>query len=104
CLPTQMGTDIFPDLFATRFAWSPLHRIRMQQLDRDHYQVQAGAKRIELKGVPAALAENLFNRDEFSLSEVADWVPDLDFEGDIEPLITRLVSEGILHVQPIDRP
>jgi ribosomal protein L16 Arg81 hydroxylase len=98
-LPAQMGTDIFPNLFMTRFAWSPLHRIRVKQIGEEHYQVQVRAKKIDLKGIPANLVENLFNQDEFSLSDIADWAPDLDFDGDIAPLLTRLVIEGILQVK-----
>ena len=97
-LPAQMGNDIFPDLFMTQFAWSPLHRIRGKQISEEHYQVQIGAKQIDLKGIPATLVENLFNRDEFSLLDIADWAPDLDLEGDIAPLLKKLVLEGVLQV------
>lgn len=99
-LPTQMGTDIFPDLFMTRFAWSPLHRIRVKQLGEEDYQLQVGAKQINLKGIPATLVENLLSQDEFSLSDIADWAPDLDLEADITPLLTNLVIEGVLQVKP----
>jgi ribosomal protein L16 Arg81 hydroxylase len=98
-LPTQMGIHMFPNGFMTQFAWSPLHRIRVKQIDREHYHVQVGSKQIDLKGVPVNLVENLFDRDEFSLFDIADWAPDLDFDGDIAPLITRLVTEGILQVK-----
>ncbi|RCJ21911.1 transcription factor jumonji jmjC domain-containing protein [Nostoc minutum NIES-26] len=98
-LPAQMGTDIFPDLFMTRFAWSPLHRIRVKQLGEEHYQVRVGSKQVDLKGVPEIFVENLFKQDEFSLLDIADWVPNLDLEGDIAPLITRLVTEGILQIR-----
>lgn len=43
--------------------------------------------------------ENLFNRAEFSLMDLADWAPDLDFDGDIAPLLTRFVMEGVLQVK-----
>jgi ribosomal protein L16 Arg81 hydroxylase len=99
-LPTQMGSDIFENGFMTRFAWTPLHRIRIKQISEEHYQVQVGSKKIDLKGVPTKLVENLFNQDEFSLIDIADWAPDLSFDGDIAPLITRLVTEGILQVTP----
>jgi len=98
-LPAQMGTNIFPNLFMTRFSWSPLHRIRIQQIDVGQYQVRVGSKQIDLKGIPEKLVENLFNCDEFSLFDIAEWSPDLDLEGDIIPLITRLVTEGILLVK-----
>ncbi len=99
CLPAQMGVDIFPNLLLTRFAWSPLHRIRVKQLSEMHYQIQIGSKQIDLKGIPATLVENLFERDEFKLLEIADWAPDLDLEVDIAPLLTHLVLEGVLQVE-----
>lgn len=83
----------------TRFTWSPLHRIRVKQIGEEHYQVQVGAKQLDLKGIPVNLAENLFNRDEFSLFDIADWAPDLNLEGDITPLMTRLITEGVLQVK-----
>lgn len=99
-LPAQMGTDIFPNILMTRFSWSPLHRIRVKQLGKNHYQVKVGAKQIDLKGISETLVENLFNRDEFSLLDIADWAPDLDLESDIAPLIKHLVLEGVLQVDP----
>ncbi|MBW4642639.1 MAG: cupin domain-containing protein [Goleter apudmare HA4340-LM2] len=98
-LPTQTGNDIFADIFTTRFTWSSLHRIRLKQLGEEHYQVQVGAKQVDLKGIPGSLIENLFNRDEFGLLDIADWAPELDLDIDIAPLITRLVTEGILLVK-----
>ncbi|MBD2492849.1 cupin domain-containing protein [Nostoc sp. FACHB-280] len=98
-LPAQMGTNIFPNLFTTQFIWSPLHRIRIKQIDDGQYQVRVGSKQIDLKGIPEKLVENLFNCDEFNLFDIADWSPDLDLEGDIIPLITNLVTEGILLVK-----
>ncbi|MBU7585940.1 MAG: cupin-like domain-containing protein [Nostoc sp. TH1S01] len=98
-LPAQMGMNVFPNLFTTQFIWSPLHRIRIKQIDDAQYQVRVGSKQIDLKGIPEKLVENLFNCDEFSLFDIADWSPDSDLEGDIIPLVTRLVTEGILLVK-----
>lgn len=98
-LPVQTGTDIFPDIFTTRFAWSTLHRIRVKELEKEHYQLQVGTKQVDLKGIPANLVENLLNQDEFSLFDIADWVPELDLDIDIVPLLTRFVTEGILLVK-----
>jgi ribosomal protein L16 Arg81 hydroxylase len=97
-LPAQMGTDIFPDLMITQFAWSPLHRIRLKQLSENHYQIQVGSKQIDLKGIPETLIENLCNRDEFSLLDIADWAPELDLEADLAPLLKNLIFEGVLQV------
>ena len=98
-LPAQMGSDIFPNLLMTRFVWSPLHRIRVKQLSEKHYQVQVGSKQIDLKGIPETLIENLFNQDEFSLFDIANWAPDLDLDADIAPLFKHLVLEGVLQVE-----
>jgi ribosomal protein L16 Arg81 hydroxylase len=98
-LPAQMGTDIFPDLLMTRFAWSPLHRVRVKQFNKQHYQIQIGSKQIDLKGIPERLIENLCDRDQFSLFDIADWAPDLDLELDIEPLLKQLIFAGALQVE-----
>lgn len=98
-LPSQLGVDIFPDGFLTRFCWSPLHRVQLKQIGEEHYQIQVGTKQIDLKGISEAFVESLFEQAEFSLFDVADWAPDLDFEGDVAPIITRLVEEGILQVK-----
>jgi Cupin superfamily protein len=97
-LPAQMGTDIFPNQLMTRFAWSPLHRIRVKQISECRYQIKIGAKQIDLKEIPETLVENLFNRDEFDLFDIIDWAPDLDLDADIAPLIEHLVLEGVLQV------
>jgi ribosomal protein L16 Arg81 hydroxylase len=97
-LPTQMGTDIFPDLMMTQFTWSPLHRIRIKQLAEQHYQIQVGSKQISLKGLPETLVENLFNQNQFSLFDIANWAPDLDLEEDLTPLLRKLILEGVLQV------
>jgi ribosomal protein L16 Arg81 hydroxylase len=98
-LPTQLGIGVFPDALLTRFSWSPWHRIWVRQIGEEHYQVQVGTKQIELKGISEIFVKNLFNHEEFGLFDVADWASDLDFDGDIAPLIARLVAEGILQVK-----
>lgn len=98
-LPTQLGLHIFPQAFLTRFSWSPLHQISMQKISEEHSRVQVGKKQIELQGISGAFIETLFNQAEFSLLDIADWAPDLDFDGAVAPLITRLVTEGILQVK-----
>lgn len=102
CLPGQMGNDLFPNGFITQFVWSPLHPISVKTIDKEHYQVQIGAKKIDLKGVPSALVDNLFSHAQFSLSDIADWAPQLDFEGDIAPVIARFVAEGVLQIKPVE--
>jgi ribosomal protein L16 Arg81 hydroxylase len=98
-LPSQMGTEFFPDGFMTRFMWSPLHRLQVNKIDPESYQVQMGTKQITLKGMPDELANQLFARSEFTMLEIADWVPDASFEGDIVPLLTPLVTAGVLQVK-----
>lgn len=98
-LPTQLGLHIFPQAFLTRFSWSPLHQISIQKMGEEHSQVQVGKKQIELRGISADFVETLFNQTEFSLLDMADWAPELDFDREIAPLMTRLVTEGILQVK-----
>jgi ribosomal protein L16 Arg81 hydroxylase len=98
-LPAQMGNEIFLDGLMTQFEWSPLHQLQAQEIDPETYQVQMGTKQITLKGVPTQLAEQIFARSTFTVMEMADWAPDLSFEGDVVPLLTRLVTEGVLQVK-----
>ncbi|WP_448574431.1 cupin domain-containing protein [Trichothermofontia sp.] len=97
-LPAQMGVDLFPQDFLTEFAWSPLHLRQIRSLGPEHYQIQVGSKQVDLKGIPAVLAENLAERDRFTLADLADWAPDLDFAADVVPLLSRLLTEGLLQV------
>jgi hypothetical protein len=97
-LPTQLGINLFPEEFSTQYTWSSLHRVDLQKLTEDHYQIKIGTKRIDLKAVPAGLLENMTSRGHFSLSELADWHPELDFELDVVPLITQLIQVGILQI------
>ncbi|MCU0566415.1 MAG: cupin domain-containing protein [Oculatellaceae cyanobacterium Prado106] len=97
-LPAQLGSDLFPDGFQTVYHWSTLHRLTLQLLGQEHYQLRIGTKQIDLKGIPAPLAEYLFNRDRFSLLDIADCSPDLDLEADLAPLLHRLITESVLYI------
>jgi ribosomal protein L16 Arg81 hydroxylase len=97
-LPTQLGSDLFPDGFQTVYRWSTLHRVTFRQLGEDYYQVKIGSKQIDLKGIPQSLAEYLLNQDKFSLLDLADCSPDLDLETDLAPLLHRLIIEGVLFI------
>ncbi len=99
-LPFQLGRDIFPDGLMTQFTWSSLHRLNVNEIAPQTYQVQMGTKQITFKGIPTELAQPIFARSSFTILEMADWVPEMNFEDDVVPLLTRLVTEGVLHVSP----
>jgi ribosomal protein L16 Arg81 hydroxylase len=98
-LPSQLGTNIFDDLTGTQFIWSPLHQVHVKQVSEAHYTLNVGSKQIDLKGVSAKLVDNFCSCDRFTLLDLAEWVPELELELDVIPLITRLVKEGVLHAK-----
>jgi hypothetical protein len=97
-LPFQLGFDLFEYGLESRFSRPAAQPVQIEVLDDDHYQITTGSKQVLIKGVSLELIENLFNRDRFSILEMADWAPDLDLEGDVVPLLTQLVTAGILFV------
>ncbi len=101
-LPLQVGDDLFAEGLMSRFAWSGLHRVRIKQLEPEHYQLLVGSKQIDLKGIPESFVDQLCAQEHFSIFDMAEWSPDLDIDADLVPLLTRLVKEGILHLKPSD--
>ncbi|UBF27199.1 cupin domain-containing protein [Kovacikia minuta CCNUW1] len=98
-LPAQLGVDIFDQGFETRFFRTKTQIVQIEPLEDEAYQITIGSKRIALKGVPLSLVENIFTQECFSILDLGEWAPDLDFEGDVVPLLTRLVMEGVLFVE-----
>jgi ribosomal protein L16 Arg81 hydroxylase len=98
-LPFQLGFDIFEHGLESCFSRSVEQPVRIDVLDDEQYQITTDSKQITLKNVPPQLIENIFNRDRFSILEMADWAPDLDLEADVLPLLTQLVTTGVLFVE-----
>lgn len=96
--PTQLGADIFANGMETRFVRPQFQSIRIEPLGSNHHQITIGTKQVTLKGLPDELIPKLFQADGFDLMELADWAPELDLEGEVVPLLTRLVMAGVLLV------
>ncbi|MEX0270971.1 cupin domain-containing protein [Leptolyngbyaceae cyanobacterium UHCC 1019] len=97
-LPAQLGIEIFHQGLETRFVRPPFLQMQLTQLGEQHHQIAIGTKQITLKGLPDLLLPKLLEPEGFSILEMADWAPDLDLEADVVPLLTRLVTEGVLLV------
>ena len=98
-LPTQLGFNIFDHGLEAEFVLLPAQRIEIAIFEENHYQVTVGSKQITIKGLSLNLLEKLFQQSSFSVLDMADWEPNLDLDADVVPLLTRLVTEGILFVK-----
>ncbi|NEQ84623.1 MAG: cupin, partial [Moorea sp. SIO2I5] len=98
-LPAQAGFNIFPNGVETRFSNPKFKRLKISQLpDHNGYKIIVSGKEIILGGVTESLVENLFTRETFTGSDVMTWLPGFDWEVDVVPLLTHLVTEGIIFV------
>uniref|UniRef100_A0A832M247 Transcription factor jumonji jmjC domain-containing protein n=1 Tax=Oscillatoriales cyanobacterium SpSt-402 TaxID=2282168 RepID=A0A832M247_9CYAN len=97
--PAQLGIDIFNNGLETRFVPPKFQRVQIDLFGETHHQITIGSKQITLKGLPDELVAKLFHPAGFSILDLADWAPDLDLDGDVVPLLTRLVTEGVLLVE-----
>ncbi|NMG19851.1 cupin domain-containing protein [Brasilonema bromeliae] len=98
-LPYQAGFHIFEQGTQTKFKSAKFQRTRITELpDSSGYKIVVAGKEVSLKGVPISLVENLFTGEIFTGEDVINWLPDYDWEIDIAPLLSRLVTEGIIFV------
>ncbi|WP_261205219.1 cupin domain-containing protein [Laspinema sp. D2d] len=96
--PYQLGSQIFDSGLDTRFILSPLHPVKIVSLGENQTQVIIADKQATIKGLDTHLVEKLFNSGGFSLLDLADWCPSLDVENEVVPLLTSLVTQGLLLV------
>lgn len=95
--PQQLGFNIFPQGIHTRFNRPDYQAVEIQEPEEEVYLIRANRKEIRLKGLPREALDRLFDTPKFTGVEVADWLPEFDWE-EIAPLLTRLVQEGLLLV------
>ncbi len=99
--PSQAGFNVFPDGTETRFRTPQLQRVQILEISVDsEYKILVSGQEVCLKGVPRTLVENLFSQEFFRGRDVITWLPDYDWELDIVPLLCRLVTEGVIFVDP----
>ena len=95
-LPQQAGYGVSDYDKNSRFRKPKYGSSRVRQLSDQHCQILLRNKRIDLDGVSPTALSDILERDSFTLSEVAECLPELDLEADIKPLLWRLVKEGVL--------
>ncbi|PZU94701.1 MAG: transcription factor jumonji jmjC domain-containing protein [Pseudanabaena sp.] len=103
-LPAQLGFNIFDQGLETEFILLKSQRIEIaiittEDSQEECYQVTVGSKQITITGLPLSVIKKLFQQSSFSILDMADWSPDLDLELEVIPLLTHLVTEGILLVK-----
>ncbi len=99
--PYQAGFNIFRDGIETRFRTPQFQRIQIQEISLDQeYKILVAGREVLLKGVSRTLVENLFSQKFFRGRDVMNWLPDYDWELDLVPLLSRLVTEGVIFVDP----
>jgi ribosomal protein L16 Arg81 hydroxylase len=97
--PYQTGWNIFAQGMRTQFSPIATAEPQIRCLSADTYQVEMNGKEITLCGVPAAFVQQLFSQPQFSAADIANWLPGFDWESEVVPVVTRLVTEGILLVK-----
>lgn len=101
-LPQQLGSKIFEQGLETKFICSQLHLVQILPIGEDQTRIIIGSKQATIKGLPPDLVKKLFRTEGFTLLELAEWSPLLDVETQVIPLLTRLVTQGILLVESSD--
>jgi len=97
--PYQAGFNIFPHGSETKFKNPKFQRVKISEIaDGSGYKIIVYGKEITLRGVPESFVRKLFSQYFFTGNDVVNWLPDFDWESDIVPLLSRLVTEGIIFV------
>lgn len=97
--PYQLGSNIFDRGLETRFICSNLHPVQILPRGENETKITIASKQANIKGIPADLTAKLFQPEGFSLLDLADLCPSLDVETEVIPVLTRLVTQGILLVE-----
>jgi ribosomal protein L16 Arg81 hydroxylase len=97
-LPFQLGFSLCDRGFETRYTVPQFPKLYLDKLSENSYNLTMGNKKIALKGVSEKFVQSLLYEKEFTLADLADWMPDADWDDEIYPLLSRLVREGIIFV------
>lgn len=94
-LPQQIGVNLFPYGLETRL-WRPktLHYY-FESLGENKSRARIGAKQIDIEGEHLTMVQWILSQTEFTILDLAEIAPDLDWDNVIEPLLTQLVMAGI---------
>lgn len=96
----QVGFDQFPDGIDTRFQRTKFQPIQVIELpESGGFRILTAGKEVLLSGVTPTLVEHLTQQESFTGRDVLDWLPGYDWEMDVMPLLSRLMTAGILFVK-----
>ncbi|MCL2931754.1 MAG: cupin domain-containing protein [Trichodesmium sp. MAG_R03] len=99
-LPYQAGFNIFHKGVDTKFKVSQFQRLKISKIaDNDGYKILVSGKEVSIRGVPEYLVKNLFSRETFTGKDIINLLPEYDWEIDIMPMLSKLVSERVIFVE-----
>ena len=99
-LPYQAGLHIFHKGVDTGFKVSQFQRLKISKMtDDDGYKILVSGKEVSIRGVPEYLVKNLFSKERFTGKDIINLLPDYDWEIDIMPMLSKLVSERVIFVE-----
>lgn len=97
-LPQQTGFYIFPKGINTRFRVAPWQRLMISQVSEAEYKIKSWEKEAIVQSVTPEFIENLLSVEMFTGKDVMRWLPDLDWQDEVMPILSALVQEGIIFV------
>ncbi|BAQ62663.1 myc induced nuclear antigen [Geminocystis sp. NIES-3708] len=94
-LPQQLGYDLFNKGLETRLWREKNQYFQIEKLSHNSLRVTIGSKQLDLQGEDLSVIRWILQQTEFSLLDLAEIAPNLDWDKVIEPLLTQLIIEGI---------
>jgi hypothetical protein len=99
-LPYQVGYNIFPKGMNTRFKNAQKQQFKfIKSSESGGCQVRVGQKTIEFQ-MNCDMVKKILNRESFTGNDVASLLPDYNWETEISPLLSFLVVQGVIFVEP----
>ncbi|MDB9312835.1 cupin domain-containing protein [Spirulina sp. CS-785/01] len=94
-LPQQLGYDLFEQGLETRF-WRPTTQpLQVEMIAEGGMCVRLGKKELQFQGDNLTVVRWIVQRSEFSVLDLAEVAPHLDWETEVVPLLYQLVTEGV---------
>ncbi|WP_293155072.1 hypothetical protein [Okeania sp. SIO2C9] len=89
-------------MMETKFKIPQFQRLQISQISEgeDEYKIIVSEKEVSIKGVPEKCMKNLFSRETFTGKDVINLLPDYDWKIDIMPILSKLVNERVIFVEP----
>lgn len=97
-LPQQLGHDLFSNGLETRLWRSKTVHYHIEKLINGGLTAKIGGKQLDFEGNDLSLVHWILQQTDFSLLDLAEIAPNVDWNTVIEPLLTQLVMEGIYFI------